>query len=199
MLELWTRTVRNCFADDHELVNRYECKDWLQSHEGLIARAIEGAGFEWADVRYSGAPRRRADGVVHHRDHGETLLRYELKSVFLPHYASAGAAHNHDYERLLRLEHPSGALSDVSRLRTASEDLRVFVLLAISWSDPSRPLALADYEAHRAAVVECFAALAALSAPIDQHELRGTSKEGYPWSADLRVWRVEGAGAAPGN
>jgi hypothetical protein len=192
MFDHWFSAVYNRLKEDTAgwgLANRFECKDWEESHEGIIATALEKSGFDWGDERYPDATRRKADGVVLHPQHPKVQLRYEIKSVFLPHYGSPGDKHGQDYERLLRLEHPNGALGDVERLRLAPEPLRVFLLLAISWTGATTPEKLPLYEEHRGILLEAFQKLAKLGNPEKQAAVRGADTI-RPWSADLRVWLV---------
>lgn len=192
MFDRWFAAVHERLAKDTSgwgLADRFECKDWKESHEGLVASALESSGFNWGDERYPSARNRRADGVIFLPQQPETKLRYEMKSVFLPHYNSSGDKHGYDYERLLRLEQPNGALHDVERLRQASESTRVFFLIAISWTDPTSPNKLSLYEQHRGVLLETFRKLANLEEPKERSLIRGREPT-RPWSADLLAWAI---------
>jgi hypothetical protein len=190
MFDQWFAAVKEALDSDTSdwgLSNRYEHRNWKDSHEALVAGALEDAGFTWEHGSYPLHRRTRADGVVSHPGHDGMRLRYELKSVFLPHYWSSMHPHNHDYERLLRLEHPNGAIGDIERLRQAAEQHRVFLLLGISWAHPEEPQALARYEQHRHVLLDTFAKLAGLAGPSAHHEVRGSES---PWSCDARAWLI---------
>jgi hypothetical protein len=157
-------------------------------------KSLIEARFSRKPSGYPSIPRARADGVLAHENYPGFTLRYELKSVYLPHYynTSAAAAHNPNYETLLRLEHRNGALEDVLRLRGACDTFRVFVLVAVSWHHCERDT-LRRYEDHRDVVLGTFMSLAGLAEPTRRCSIRGPSK---PWSADVRAWSLTGPAAA---
>lgn len=190
MFARWFNTVKAAMDADVAgwgLSDRYEAKGREASHEGVIAKALATALFRRERPAYSSAPGLRADGVVVHDAHPQQRLRYELKSVFLPHYHSAEHPHNADFERLLRLEHPNGALGDIERLRNSDDSVRSFLLIGVSWTDPDEPEKLAVYEEHRQVLLDTFERLARIAKPAATHEIRGTEK---PWSAVARAWLI---------
>lgn len=191
MFQRWFEAVQqamNADRADWGFADRYEAKGRDGSHEGVIAMALASAGFCREPPVYPRSPSLRADGVVSHQAHAGQRLRYELKSVFLPHYHSAEHPHNADFERLLRVEHPNGALGDIDRLREADDDVKVFLLLGLSWSEVDEPEKLATYEQHRSVLLDSFQRLAHLPSPSASHDIRGIQK---PWSAVARAWRIE--------
>lgn len=171
------------------LSNRYECRDWKNSHEGLVAEGVEVAGFRWEEDHFK-KTRQHADGVVSHSQFPGQMLQYELKSIYIPHYTSAHHAHNQDFERLLRLGHKNGALGDVVRLRNpeVADDHRILLVCGVSWCDTSSHADLPEYERHRGILLDAFASLACLPVATKQRSIRTTNPVLYPWSVDLRAW-----------
>lgn len=191
MFARWFRAVTAAFDGDRVgwgAANRYEARRGDASHEGLISSALVDAGFRRELPAYAHASNLRADGVLSHPEHQGITLRYELKSVFLPHYHAREHPHNQDFERLLRLEHPNGALGDIDRLRSASEPLRVFLLIGVSWCSEQEAEKLSLYERHRDTLLDTFTVLAGLPAPSDSHIVVGADK---PWSSTIRAWLIE--------
>jgi hypothetical protein len=190
MFNRWVEAVRSAMDGDCHgwgFADRYEAKGRDASHEGVLAKALAASGFRREAPAYPKTPSLRADGVVVHDGHPGERLRYEMKTVFLPHYHSAEHAHNGDFERLLRVEHPNGALGDIHRLRQSSDSLRVLLLLGVSWCDPDEPEKLALYEEHRDVLLDTFQRLARLASPSATHDIRGIDK---PWSAVAKAWII---------
>lgn len=193
LFEAWFRVVRRTFSADTRgwgLSNRYEASNRQPrlSHEALLKRALERDGYSVKRRGYADRPRARCDGYVTSDEHQEEALRYELKTVFLPHYWTREDSHNDDFARLLRHEHPSGALGDVDRLRTEKSkgECCVFLLLGITWTVREAPPAtFRIYERHRDTLLKAFEALAELPTATQRFRVRGTT---HPWSTDVRAW-----------
>jgi hypothetical protein len=187
----WWDSVEKILVSDNKgwgLCNRYECKD-DNSHEKIISEGLRKDGFKYS-LKYNYSTiglsnRCRPDGVVIHPDISETFLWYELKSVFIPHYSEKEYPHNNDFARLLRIEHPNGALGDVNRLRKVQNAERVFLLLALSWSTEDQATILKEYERHRAILLKAFQRLAQLERPTKTICVNGENK---PWSCRITAW-----------
>lgn len=188
----WFDAVETTLKPDHMgwgLSDRYEGNaKALSSHETMIAEGQNKGGFSMTQRRsYSviDQPTWRPDGIVTHPDVSGASLWYELKSVFVPHYKTASDWHNDDYARLLRIEHPNGALRDVDRLRKIPNAERVFLLMALPWCTENHIDLLKEYERHRDVLIDAFQSLARLPVPTREFTVNGTDK---PWSCRVMAW-----------
>ncbi len=191
LFDHWAKAVQKRLGRDTKdwgLASRYECSKRLgPSHECLLREAADAGGFSWLEEERCYTPRdaRKADGVLAHPRWRSARIRYELKSTYLPHYHSADDWHNDDFARLLRHGHPNGAIGDVERLRSAEEEVRGFVLIALSWAHDGHTLA--EYERQRTALLDAFVVIARLEEPTRNYSVRGKKQ---PWSAEVSIWRI---------
>lgn len=198
--EKWLESVKKSFqskTSDWGIAGMYECKiptnspPGACSHEKVLQDQLLCDGFTLLKRSYPNNNREHPDGAITHNHFQEHELWYELKSVFLPHYHGKNHPHNHDYERLLRLGHPSGAIGDVQRLRALDPQLdKAFVLLGISWTDGTSS-ELVEFENHCNAVLDLFNKLAGIpdASKKDTFTVRGTNPS-YLWSCVIRTWKL---------
>ena len=171
------------------LVERYEAKrrKRVMSHEHLIQQALERR-FRWSRKTYPAHNHWHCDGSIARHTNDAKELWYELKTFYVPHFHSRSYPHNGDYERLFRFAHPSGALSDVARLKEIAKGKReaAFLVIALSWAAPQEAGRLASYEAHRELTLRAFRMVARLPRPQCERVFRGQK----PWSCVIQAWRI---------